>query len=73
MKNFKSVKECLDNGHKWEDCIKFNVDDNGKMKAKISNTCPLVMKNELKKKVFEGEAVTFWVEPEEEKEKGEKA
>ncbi len=62
MENYKSVDECIKAGHSWSDCVSFKIDDNGKMKGEIKKTCPIIMREELKQKVFAGEDFTFTTE-----------
>lgn len=56
-KEFKTVEECLKAGYKWEDCMKLKVTDEG-FRATIGQ-CPVVMKDEIKRKAFKGEPVIF--------------
>lgn len=61
MTEFKSVEECLKAGFSWEKCVGLQVTDTG-MKAVIKKTCPIPMREELKKRVFSGGEVTFTTE-----------
>lgn len=52
MKNYNSVKECLDDGHSWEQCVGVNVSSDGKISASIKKSCPIPMKKALKESLF---------------------
>jgi hypothetical protein len=62
VKDFKTVKECLEAGYSWEKCVGFQVDDNGNMRQIIKKTCPIPMRNTIRDKVFAGESITISTE-----------
>lgn len=58
MGEYNSVEECLAAGNTWEQCVGFAVEGDA-MKMIIKKSCPRVMRDALKEKVFKGEAVIF--------------
>lgn len=62
IEEFATVKACLDAGHTWEECIKFDVRE-GEFKAMIKKNCPACMRRELSDMALSGKGVAFSLEP----------
>jgi hypothetical protein len=56
---FATVQACLEAGHTWDECSTLKIDKDRNMRVMLKKSCPLPMREEIKKKAFAGEPVTF--------------
>ena len=71
VKEYGSVKACLDAGYTWEKCVGITMKD-GKLKGRIIRGCPRPMKNAIVDAVLSGDPIPFGEdEPEKKVEKKE--
>ena len=55
---YKTVKECIEAGHTWDQCMGFTVKGDD-MKVVIKKSCPEPMVEFVRDIVFKGKPVTF--------------
>ena len=61
IKEYKTVKECLEDGHTWSECVGCEgIDNNGNIIVEIKNKCPLPMKRAIKEKLIQGNHRTIY-------------
>ena len=70
VKEYGSVKACLDAGYTWEKCVGLTMKD-GKLKGTIVRGCPRPMKAAIVDAVLSGEPINFSEETEEKEKKKE--
>ena len=71
VKEYGSVKACLDAGYTWEQCVNVRIKDDGKLHGYITRACPRPMKAAILDAVISGEPINFSEETEEKEKKKE--